>query len=63
MKKENYKVSFSQKGERYMGDVEIISNDENLNECDKINSVAEQVNSIVKDSSSSEVENIVITKN
>lgn len=63
MKKENYKVSFSQKGERYKGDVEIISNDENLNECDKINSVAEQVNSIVKDSSSSEVENIVITKN
>ncbi|WP_337668172.1 hypothetical protein [Prevotella sp.] len=63
MKKENYKVSFSQKGERYRGDVEIISNDENLNECDKINSVAEQVNSIVKDSSSSEVENIVITKN
>lgn len=63
MKKENYKVSFSQKGERYKGDVEIISNKENLNECDKINSVAEQVNSIVKDSSSSEVENIVITKN
>lgn len=63
MKKENYKVSFSQKGERYKGDVEIISNNENLNECDKINSVAEQVNSIVKDSSSSEVENIVITKN
>lgn len=63
MKKENYKVSFSQKGERYSGDVEIISNDENLNECDKINSIAEQVNSIVKDGSSSEVENIVITKN
>lgn len=63
MKKGNYKVSFSQKGERYKGDVEIISNNENLNECDKINSVAEQVNSIVKDSSSSEVENIVITKN
>lgn len=63
MKKENYKVSFSQKGERYRGGVEIISNDENLNECDKINSVAEQVNSIVKDGSSSEVEKIVITKN
>lgn len=63
MKKENYKVSFSQKGERYGGNVEVISNDENLNECDKINSVAEQVNSIVKDGSSSEVENIVITKN
>lgn len=62
MGKERYKVSFSQKGERKMANVEIDSKNDNLNKDDKIYSVVEQVKSIAKDVNQSEVENITIQK-